>query len=394
VMVTDSALRVVPLFRVLRSSLQNGRWEQFKRVFREGLSAIVVQTRRRVDSVLSLPVVASAGSVTEPPCLFQLASGYWISQAIYVAAKLGIADFLKDSPKSASEIALATRADENAVYRLMRALCSVGAFRAAGADKFTVAALGIPLQSNVPGSLRAMVITLGEAHYAAWAHLLESVKTGTAGFPLAFGTQMFDYLGQDVEAGKIFNHAMSEYSALSSCAVLLSYDFSGTRSLVDVGGGCGRLLTSILRMYPSIQGTLFDMPPVVAAAQGKLESDPCRERCTLVPGSFLDFVPPGADTYLMSSVIHDWDDEHAITILRNCRRSMRRHSRIVMLEFVVPTGEKASFSKVLDLNMLVMNGGCERTAKEFRELFDAAGLRLTRIISTLSPLSVLEAVRD
>jgi hypothetical protein len=394
VMVTDSALRVVPLFRVLRSSLQNGRWEQFKRVFREGLSAIVVQTRRRVDSVLSLPVVASAGSVTEPPCLFQLASGYWISQAIYVAAKLGIADFLKDSPKSASEIALATRADENAVYRLMRALCAVGAFRAAGVDKFTVTALGIPLQSNVPGSLRAMVITLGEAHYAAWAHLLESVKTGTAGFPLAFGTQMFDYLGQDVEAGKIFNHAMSEYSALSSCAVLLSYDFSGTRSLVDVGGGCGRLLTSILRMYPSIQGTLFDMPPVVAAAQEKLESDPCRERCTLVPGSFLDFVPPGADTYLMSSVIHDWDDEHAITILRNCRRSMRRHSRIVMLEFVVPTGEKASFSKVLDLNMLVMNGGCERTAKEFRELFDAAGLRLTRIISTLSPLSVLEAVRD
>jgi hypothetical protein len=323
-----------------------------------------------------------------------LASGYWISQAIYVAAKLGIADFLKDSPKSASEIALATRADENAVYRLMRALCSVGAFRAVGADKFTVTALGIPLQSNVPGSLRAMVITLGEAHYAAWAHLLESVKTGTAGFPLAFGTQMFDYLGQDVEAGKIFNHAMSEYSALSSCAVLLSYDFSGTRSLVDVGGGCGRLLTSILRMYPSMQGTLFDMPPVVAAAQEKLESDPCRERCTLVPGSFLDFVPPGADTYLMSSVIHDWDDEHAITILRNCRRSMRRHSRIVMLEFVVPTGEKASFSKVLDLNMLVMNGGCERTAKEFRELFDAAGLRLTRIISTLSPLSVLEAVRD
>ena len=393
-MVTDSALRVVPLFRVLRSSLQNGRWEQFKHVFREGLSAIVVQTRRRVDSVLSLPVLASAGSVTEPPCLFQLASGYWISQAIYVAAKLGIADFLKDSPKSASEIALATRADENAVYRLMRALCAVGAFRAAGVDKFTVTALGIPLQSNVPGSLRAMVITLGEAHYAAWAHLLESVETGTAGFPLAFGTQMFDYLWQDVEAGKIFNQAMTDYSALSSCAVLLSYDFSGTRSLVDVGGGCGRLLTSILRMYPSMQGTLFDMPPVVAAAQEKLESDPCRERCTLVPGSFLDFVPPGADTYLMSSVIHDWDDEHAITILRNCRRSMRRHSRIVMLEFVVPTGEKASFSKVLDLNMLVMNGGCERTAKEFRELFDAAGLRLTRIISTLSPLSVLEAVRD
>jgi hypothetical protein len=353
-----------------------------------------MQTRRRVDSVLALPVLASYGSVTEPPRLFQLASGYWISQAIYVAAKLGIADFLKDSPKSPSEIALATGADESAVYRLMRALCAVGAFRMTGADKFTIRALGMPLQSNVPGSLRAMIITLGESHYAAWAHLLESVKTGTAGFPLAFGTEMFDYLGQDIEAGKIFNQAMTDYSALSSCAVLLSYDFSGTRSLVDVGGGCGRLLTSILHMYPSIQGTLFDTPSVVAAAQEELESDSCRVRCTLVSGSFLDFVPSGADTYLMSSVIHDWDDEHAITILENCRRSMRRHSRLVVLEFVVPDGEQASFSTLLDLNMLVMNGGCERTAKDFRELFTAAGLKMTRIVPTMSPLSVLEAVVD
>ena len=264
----------------------------------------------------------------------------------------------------------------------------------AATDMFAVTALGIPLQSNVPGSLRAMVITLGETHYAAWTHLLESVKTGTAGFPLAFGAEMFDYLGQDVEAGKIFNHAMSDYSALSSCAVLLSYDFSATRSLVDVGGGCGRLLARILGMYPSMQGTLFDVPPVIAAAREELGTDPCQKRYTLVPGSFLDFVPPGADAYLLSSVIHDWNDEHAIKILKNCRRSMRRHSKIVMLEFVVPAEGQASFSKVLDLNMLVMNGGRERTAEEFRELFDAAGLKMTRIIPTLSPLSVIEAVHD
>ena len=326
--------------------------------------------------------------------MLQLATGYWISQAIYASAKLDIANLLKDGPKSASEIALSTRTNEKAVYRLMRALCTVGVFRAAGADKFAVTALGMSLRSDVPGSLPAMIITLGETHYAAWAHLLESIQTGRAGFPAAFGADMFDYFGQNVEAGKIFNHAMTDYSALSSCAVLLSYDFSETRSLVDVGGGCGRLLTSILRMYPCMQGTLFDMPSVVAAAQEILASDQCRERCALVPGSFLDFVPPGADTYLMSSVIHDWDDEHAITILRNCRRSMRRHSKLVMLEFVVPAGEQASFSKVLDLNMLVMNGGCERTADEFRELFDAAGLNLTRIIPTLSPLGVLETVPD
>ena len=147
-------------------------------------------------------------------------------------------------------------------------------------------------------------------------------------------------------------------------------------------------------MYPSMQGMLFDMPPVVAAAKEKLDSDPCRGRCTLIPGSFLDFVPPGADAYLLSSVIHDWNDAQAIKILRNCRRAMRWHSKIVMLEFVVPVGERSSFSKVLDLNMLVMNGGCERTAEEFRKLFHAAGLKITRIIPTLSPLSVIEAVRN
>jgi hypothetical protein len=147
-------------------------------------------------------------------------------------------------------------------------------------------------------------------------------------------------------------------------------------------------------MYPDMRGTLFDMPPVIAAAQEALESDPCRQRCVLTPGSFLDFVPQGADAYLMSSVIHDWDDAHAVRILRNCRRSMRRHSRVVLLEFVVPSGRKPSYSKVLDLNMLVMNGGRERTIQEFRRLFGAAGLRMERILPTLSPLSVLEAVRD
>lgn len=392
-MVTESALRVMPLLRVLRSSLQDGRWTHFKSVLREGLSALLAQAHRPIDSVLRLALLPSAGSLTEPPHLFRLASGYWTSQAIYVAAKLGIADLMKDGAKSTSEIALAAHADKNAVYRLMRALCAVGIFRMVGADRFAVTALGVPLQSNVSGSLRAMILTLGETHYAAWAHLLESIKTGTAGLPAAFGSEMFDYLGQNDEAGKIFNHAMSDYSALSSCAVLMSYDFSGTRSVVDVGGGCGRLLTRILHMYPCMQGTLFDLAPVVAAAQASLESDPSRERCTLVAGSFLDFVPPGADIYLLSSVIHDWDHEHALKILRNCRRSMRQHSRIVMIEFIVPPDEQTSFSKLLDLNMLVMNGGCERTAQEFRQLFEAAGLKLTRIVPTFSPLSVLEAIR-
>jgi hypothetical protein len=390
-MVPNGALRLVSLLRVLGSSLRQNRWQQFKQVFRDGVSAIAAQRRKNVASGLTLPMLTSALSYTEPPPLFQLASGYWISQAIYVAAKLGIADVLKHGPKSSNEIALATGADGDSLSRLMRALCAVGVFRANPVGKFSLTGLGKPLQSGVPGSLCAMVITLGEVHYAAWAHLLESVKTGAAAFPHAFGAKMFDYLAQDSETGTNFNCAMTEYSALSSCAALLSYDFSKVRSIVDVGGGCGKLLVSILRMYPLMQGTLFDITPVIAAAQESLKADPCRERCTMVSGSFLEFVPPGADIYLLSSVIHDWDDEQAIRILQNCRRSMRRQSKVLLIEFLMPAEERVSFSKLLDLNMLVMTGGRERTAAEYQRLFDAAGLRMATMIPTLSPLCVLEA---
>jgi hypothetical protein len=390
-MTINATSRLVPFLKVFGSSLRNNRFPHFKRAFLHGLSAIVRQTRKSAPSGLSLPMLTSAGSPTEPPPLFQLASGYWISQAIYVAAKLGIADVLKHGPKSSNEIALETGTDGNSISRLMRALCAVGVFRMNGNGTFAITDLGKPLQSGIPGSLRAMAITLGEVHYAAWAHLLESIKTGAPAFPRAFGADMFDYLSRENEAGNTFNRAMTDYSGLSSCAVLLSYDFSGVRSIVDVGGGCGKLLTSILHMYPSMRGTLFDMSSVIAAAEESLKEHPCRDRCGMEPGSFLETVPCDFDAYLLSSVIHDWDDERAIKILRNCRRSMGQQSRVLLVEFIVPAGEGKSFSKLLDLNMLVMNGGRERTESEYRRLFDAAGLRMTRIIPTLSPLYVLEA---
>lgn len=390
-MTMNSSSRLVPFLQVFGSSLRNKRFPQFKSAFLHGLSAVLRQTRKRSAPGLALPMLTSAGSPTEPPQLFQLASGYWISQAIYVAAKLGIADVLKYGAKSSNEIAIETGADDNSVSRLMRALCAVGVFRMNGNGTFAITDLGKPLQSRIPGSLRAMVITLGEVHYAAWAHLLESVKTGTAGFPRAFGAKMFDYLGRENEDGNTFNRAMTDYSELSSCAVLISYDFSGVRSIVDVGGGCGKLLTSILHMYPRIRGMLFDTRSVIAAAEESLKQHPCRDRCEMLSGSFLEAVPRDFDAYMLSCVIHDWDDACAIKILENCRRFMKRQSKVLLVEFVVPAGAEKSFSKLLDLNMLVMNGGRERTELEYQALFDAAGLRMTRIIPTMSPLSVLEA---
>lgn len=228
----NASSRLVPFLQVFGSSLRNNRFPQFKRAFLHGLSAIVRQTRKNAASGLALPMLTSAGSPAEPPPLFQLASGYWISQAIYVAAKLGIADVLKHCAKSSNELAIATGADDDSISRLMRALCAVGVFRMNGNGTFAITDLGKPLQSGIPGSLRAMVITLGEVHYAAWAHLLKSVKTGAAAFHHAFGAKMFDYLGRENEAGNTFNRAMTDYSALSSCAVLSSYDFSEVRSIV------------------------------------------------------------------------------------------------------------------------------------------------------------------
>jgi hypothetical protein len=235
-----------------------------------------------------------------------------------------------------------------------------------------------------------MVLTLGDMHYAAWKNLLESVRTGRAAFQTAFGAPLFDHLERDPEAGNTFNAAMTDFSTLVAHVVLLAYDFSDTGWLVDLGGGRGGLLTSIMRMYPAMQGTLFDTPAVITAAERYLEAAPGADRRSLVPGNFLEAVPPGADAYLMSGVVHDWDDERAVRILANCRASMARTGRVLVVECVVPDGDKSSFSKLLDLNMLVMNGGRERTEAEFQRLFVTAGLRMTRVISTLSPLSILE----
>src|SRR4029079_5726704 len=172
----------------------------------------------------------------------------------------------KQGPKSCREIATETGAAERALYRLLRALCTIGLIHTAGTDQFTLAARGRPLVSGVPGSLRAMVLTLGDMHYAAWGHLLESVRTGTSAFETTFGERLFDYLGRDLEAGNTFNAAMTDFSTLVAHAVLLAYDFSETGWLVDVGGGCGELLTRIMRMYPALRGPLFDTPAVIAAA--------------------------------------------------------------------------------------------------------------------------------
>jgi ubiquinone/menaquinone biosynthesis C-methylase UbiE len=326
--------------------------------------------------------------------LLQMAVGSWVTQTIYVTAKLRIADLLSEGPKSCDEIAAATQTPAHSLLRLLRAIRSLGIVETVESGKFALTAVGRSLQAERPGSVRAMVLTLGEIHYDAWRSLLHSVKTGTPAFPRVFGARLFDHLDRSLQAGETFHEAMTDLSALISQAVLVAYDFSGIEVLVDVGGGYGQFLTAVLQMYPNMRGFLLDTPAVLAAANEQLAFHTCRERCTLVPGNFLEAVPRGAGAYLMSGVIHDWDDEDAVKILENCRRAMTPNGKVLVVETVLPAGETSCFGALLDLNMMVMTGGRERTERDFRRLFDAAGFTVTQIIPTLAPQCVIEGTRN
>jgi SAM-dependent methyltransferase len=321
-----------------------------------------------------------------------MATAYWLSQAIYVAAKLGVADLLRDGPQSCVALANSTGSDAPSLFRLMRALSSVGIFAHLGGGRFALSRLAERLQTDVHGSLRAMVITIGEIHYQACGSLLHSVQTGSPAFNSVFGASLFDYLQQNVDAADTFNQGMANVSSMLAYAVLIAYDFTGISSIVDVGGGQGKLLEKILQFTPDITGTVFDTASTVERAKQGIGNDAWSRRCSYVIGDFFSSVPQGADAYLLCGVVHDWDDPRAIRILRNCRRAMAEKGRVLIVDMVVPDTDAMSFSKLLDLNMLAMTGGRERTKAEFHALLDAADYKLTRIIPTMAPQSILEAV--
>ena len=321
-----------------------------------------------------------------PPALFQLASGYWVSQAVYVVAKLGIADFLANGPRTSHELAVLADVKAEALFRVMRALSSVGVFRNPRADQFELAPLGNHLRSGVAGSLRSMIVTLGEIHYQACGQLLQSVQTGLPAFNNVFGSSLFDYLAGNPAASTAFNQGMTNLASMLAYAVAIAYDFTGISNVVDIGGGQGKFLGNLLELNAAMQGTVFDMPSAIQMADR-------HERCSYCSGTFFDAdsLPKGADAYFLCGIVHDWDDERAAAILANCRKAMPKHGRLLLVEMVVPEDNASSFSKILDLNMLVMNGGRERTEKEFRSLLERSGCKLSRIIPTVAPQSIVEA---
>jgi hypothetical protein len=325
--------------------------------------------------------------------LRQMLIGYRISQAIYVAAKLGIAELLKDGPNSSDELAKATGANPDALHRLLRVLASVGVFAQVDQRRFTLTPMGTLLQSDVPGSWRGRAILTGEWWWRAYGELLYSVKTGKPAHDHVYGMGVFEYFSQHPETGQMFHTGYGAMRTQWSMSVANAYDFSGVHTLVDVGGGVGELITVILKANLTMRGVVFDQPYIVEDARALVEAEGVAGRCAVVAGDFFESVPSGGDAYILKTIVHDWDDERAVAILKNCHRAMREHGKLLVVDRVMPErAEQATVVVLSDLEMLVMAGGRERSEAEFRALLGAAGFRLTKVVPTQSEFSIIEGV--
>jgi orsellinic acid C2-O-methyltransferase len=319
-----------------------------------------------------------------------------LSKVACVAAELRIPDLLASGPKHADALAHASESHAPSLHRLLRALVSLDLCAEREDGSFALTPMGSLLRTDVADSLRSRTLYLGLYQGVAWAHLLRSVKTGESARKLANGAGYSGHLERDPDAAGIFNGAMMELTRLVATRVVQSYDFAGARRIVDVGGGYGTMLAAVLEAYPSLHGVLFDRPHAIDGARAHLASAGVADRCELIAGDFFDSVPGDTGVYLLKAVIHDWNDEQSIAILRNCRGAMAGDARLLIVERILPARFEAcplhrAIARV-DLVMLVERGGRERTEAEFRTLLDASGFDLARIFQTDFEYSVMECV--
>lgn len=324
--------------------------------------------------------------------MIKMMGGYRKTQMIYVAAKLGLADLLAAGPKTADELAKAAGVHSRSLYRLLRALASFGIFAEDAKGCFGMTALAEQLLSDKPHSLRPFALSYGESWWwGAWGGLLHSVRTGETAFDHVHGRGVFDYLGDDEEAAAIFNANMTAMTKTEAQAVVAAYDFSGVGVLVDVGGGHGALTAAILKKHSRTRAIVFDRPSVIEGAENHLAKEGITDRYQLVSGDFFESIPRGGDIYTLKDIVHDWNDERVIAILYNCRRAMTKEATLLIMERVIPPGNEPALGKMIDINMLVMTGGMERTESEYRKLLDSAGFVLDRVVPTSGETSVIEA---
>lgn len=327
--------------------------------------------------------------------LLQMMTGSWVSQAVYVAARLGIADLLASGPQSVDELAASAGASPRELFRLLRFLAGAGIFAELEDGHFELTPLAADLRSGVPGSVRSLVLWYGGEAYRAWGDLLHSIRTGETAFNHAYESAVFPYLARHPESAAVFNRAMTEWTTGESAAIMSAYDFSQFERVVDVGGGHGLFIADILRANPRLKGVLFELPQAIEGAKEHIESAGLAERCEVIGGDFLKLVPNGGDAYLLKNILVNWDDERSATLLKNCHRAMVENGRLLVIEISVIAPKNApSFGKLFDLHMMVMTAGRGRSEAEFRSLFATAGFRLANIIPTGSPVSIIEGVRQ
>jgi hypothetical protein len=319
-------------------------------------------------------------------------TGFTVSQAIFVAAKLDVAEHLTAGPVPVDRLARKTGADPDALYRLLRALASVGVFTETAPRRFGNTPMSECLRPGVPNSQHAGALMVSDLCYPSFGELRSCVETGRPGFDRIFGAPVFDHLAEHPEQGRGFDQAMTSIHGAETPAMLEAYDFAGLQTIVDVGGGNGSTLIEVLASAPRARGIVFDLPGVVARAASTIRAAGLDGRCRGEAGSFFESVPQGADAYILRHIIHDWDDAKSIEILRRCREAMAPAGKVLVVESVIPPGDEPHPGKWLDLIMLAVPGGRERTRSEYEALMAAAGLKLERVVATRSPVSVLEAV--
>ncbi|MGK5094320.1 methyltransferase [Deltaproteobacteria bacterium TL4] len=315
------------------------------------------------------------------------------ARCIFVAAKLGIADLLKEGQKHTDELANATHTHSDSLYRLLRTLASRGIFAEVQAKYFQLTPLSVCLQENHPSSVRDFIIlTGGSESYACWENLIHSVYTGKNAFESVYGMEYYQYLEQNPAVGELFDRAMTNLSRMQNVAIPTAYDFSSLGRVIDISGGQGGLLAAILKQYPTVTGVLFDRAETIDKSHDLLKTEGVIDRCERVAGDFFESVPTGGDAYLLKNVVHNWDDEKALKILQNCHQAMTEGKRLLLIEKILDPLNSSWRELVGDMKMLATNGGRTRTEDEFRKLFEAASFKLTQIVPTASGLTVMEGV--
>lgn len=328
-----------------------------------------------------------------PQQMFQHITAYWVTQLIGTAARLGLADCLAAGPLRVAEIATKVGANADALYRVIRACTAVGVFIEQPDKTFANNVLSQTLCSNVPGSMRDFAIAVSApGHWRPWEQLTEAVRSGKSTAHAALGQELFEWYGTHPEEGAAFTGAMHNLAALVAVDLTQAIDFSSVDRVVDVGGANATLVSAVLRAFPNTRGVLLDLAHVVEAVTETLAASGLAERCETVVGDFFKAVPKG-DVMLLKQILHDWNDEQCVAILRHCAESLPQGGRVLVVEMIISEDGKPSPAHLMDVNMLVLLPGKERTVTEYGILFAAAGLTPGRVLPTHSPFSIIEAIK-